>query len=44
MDVREEHPLKHDGLKLVTDDGMVTDVREEQSRYLLLVDYQYYTL
>ena len=29
---------------LVTLLGMVTDVRQLQSEYLLLVDYQYYTL
>ena len=28
----------------VTDDGMVTEVKLLQSLYLLLVDYQYYTL
>ena len=30
--------------KLVTDDGMVIEVKLVQSEYLLLVDYQCYTL
>ena len=30
--------------KLVTDDGIVTEVKLLQCQYLLLVDYQYYTL
>ena len=29
---------------LVTESGMVTDCKDSQSAYLLLVDYQYYTL
>ena len=28
----------------VTDEGMVIDVKPLQNTYLLLVDYQYYTL
>ena len=35
---KQPHP------KLVTDDGMVTEVKLLQPLYLLLVDYQYYTL
>ena len=35
---------KHHFPKLVTDDGMVTEVKPVQSLYLLSVDYQYYTL
>ena len=30
MDLREEHPLKHSSPKLVTEDGILMDVREEQ--------------
>ena len=37
-------PLKQLSPKLVTDDGMVTEVKLLHNRYLLLVDYQYYTL
>ena len=44
MDVREEQYAKQYSPKLVTEDGILMDVREEQSLYLLLVDYQYYTL
>ena len=29
---------------VVTESGMLTLVRELQNQYLLLVDYQYYTL
>ena len=29
---------------LVTESGMVTDCKDVQPQYLLLVDYQYYTL
>ena len=43
IDSREEQPEKQYLSKLVTEDGMVTDVREEQPEYLLLVDYQYFT-
>ena len=35
---------KHAFPKLVTELGMVMEVKLLQSRYLLLVDYQYYTL
>ena len=44
MDVREVQSLKHPSPKLVTEVGMSMDVREVQTTYLLLVDYQYYTL
>ena len=44
MDVREEQEAKHHSPKPVTEDGILMDVREEQPSYLLLVDYQYYTL
>ena len=44
MDVREEQTAKQYSPKLVTEDGILMDVREEQPQYLLLVDYQYYTL
>ena len=44
MDVREEQSEKHHSPKLVTEDGILMDAREEHTMYLLLVDYQYYTL
>ena len=44
MLVKEEQPLKHSLPKDVTDDGITMLVKEEQRLYLLLVDYQYYTL
>ena len=37
-------PLKQYSPKLVTELGMVTKVKLLQPEYLLLVDYQYYTL
>ena len=44
MDVRDEQWAKHLYSKFVTEEERVTDSREEQNAYLLLVDYQYYTL
>ena len=41
---KEEQCAKHPNSNSVTDDGIVTLAKEEQSEYLLLVDYQYYTL
>ena len=35
---------KHSSPKLVTEFGIVIDVKPLQREYLLLVDYQYYTL
>lgn len=43
-ELREEQPLKADHPMLVTELGIVIEVRELQFQYLLLVDYQYYTL
>ena len=43
IEVKLLQPEKHPVPKLVTDDGMVTEVKLLQSSYLLLVDYQYYT-
>ena len=36
--------LKQSSPNEVTDEGIVTDIKPLQSLYLLLVDYQYYTL
>ena len=44
IDSSELHPEKHPPPKYVTVDGMLTDLSGLQSAYLLLVDYQYYTL
>ena len=44
MDAREEHSLKAAFPIVVTELGMSMDAREVQFSYLLLVDYQYYTL
>ena len=44
MDAREEQYAKQYSPKLVTEDGILMDAREEHTMYLLLVDYQYYTL
>ena len=44
MEVKPEHPPKQDAPRLVTELGMVMEVKPEQRAYLLLVDYQYYTL
>ena len=43
-DVKPEQPLKAECSIDVTELGMVMDVKPEQLAYLLLVDYQYYTL
>ena len=40
MDVREKQPKKQDPPKLVTEDGILMDVREEQYAYLYIVLYQ----
>ena len=44
IDVKPLQPLKVYSSILFTAFGMVTDVKLLQSEYLLLVDYQYYTL
>ena len=44
IEVKLLHLEKHHSPKLVTDDGMVTEVKPVQYKYLLSVDYQYYTL
>ena len=43
-EVKLLQPSKHLSPKLVTDDGMVIEVKILHLEYLLLVDYQYYTL
>ena len=40
---RIKHPSKHSLPINLTEDGMVRDVRLLHMKYLLLVDYQYYT-
>ena len=44
IEVKPLQPEKQDPPNDVTDEGMVIEVKPLQSRYLLLVDYQYYTL
>ena len=44
MDVKPVQPEKQDSSSEVTDAAIVTDVKPVQPEYLLLVDYQYYTL
>ena len=44
IEVKPLQPRKHPTLNEVTDEGIVTEVKPSQSKYLLLVDYQYYTL
>ena len=44
MLVKPEQSWKHQELKEVTEEGIVMLVKPEQPLYLLLVDYQYYTL
>ena len=44
MEVKLLQPRKHPTLNEVTDEGIVMEVKLIQSMYLLLVDYQYYTL
>ena len=41
---KEEQREKQYSLNPNTDDGIVMFAKEEQPEYLLLVDYQYYTL
>ena len=43
MLVKSEQPSKQELPKLVTELGMVMLVKLVQRKYLLLVDYQYYT-
>ena len=43
-EVKPEQPLKAKDPMLVTLLPIVTEVKLEQLEYLLLVDYQYYTL
>ena len=43
-DVKLLQPSKTPGSILVTEFGIVTDVKPLLYKYLLLVDYQYYTL
>ena len=43
MDVREEQPEKQELPKLVTEDGILMDVREEQAAYLYIILYQLIT-
>ena len=42
--VKPEHKEKQWSPKEVTEEGIVMLVKPEQELYLLLVDYQYYTL
>ena len=44
MDVREEQSLKQNFPKLVTEDGILMDVREEQPQYLEVIDYQLFAV
>ena len=44
MDRKEPHCAKALFPMLVTESGMVTECKELQMKYLLLVDYQCYTL
>ena len=44
IEVKPLQPRKHPTLNEVTDEGIVMEVKLIQSMYLLLVDYQYYTL
>ena len=44
MEVKPLQSQKHNSPNEVTDEGMVIEVKPLQSQYLLLVDYQYYTL
>ncbi len=44
IEVKPLQPLKQDSPNDVTDEGMVIEVKPLQSLYLLLVDYQCYTL
>ena len=44
MEVKELQREKADPPMLVTELGILIEVKELQLKYLLLVDYQYYTL
>ena len=44
IEVKLLQPKKQERPKLVTELGMVMEVKLLQPSYLLLVDYQYYTL
>ena len=44
IDVKLLQPEKQYSPNEVTDEGILIDVKLLQSEYLLLVDYQYYTL
>ena len=44
MEVKPVQPRKQSYPKLVTELGIVMEVKPVQLMYLLLVDYQYYTL
>ena len=44
MEVNPLQPEKHKSPNEVTDEGIVMEVKPLQWLYLLLVDYQYYTL
>ena len=44
IEVKPLQPEKHQSPKEVTEEGMVMEVKPLQPSYLLLVDYQYYTL
>ena len=44
MDVREEQREKQFSPKLVTEDGILMDVREEQLEYLEVIDSQLFAV
>ena len=44
IEVKPLQLAKHSDPNEVTDEGMVIEVKPLQLEYLLLVDYQYYTL
>ena len=44
IEVKPQQPKKQLPPNEVTDEGMVIEVKPLQFSYLLLVDYQYYTL
>ena len=44
IDFKPLQPEKQSESNEVTDEGMVIEVKPLQPEYLLLVDYQYYTL
>ena len=43
IEVKPLQPSKQNSPNDVTDEGMVIEVKPLQPKYLLLVDYQYYT-